>query len=275
MGRRTRLLLSTGILLWNLCPAQQSDEVLILNDAGYFETRGLNFLVYSNFYDGNFSDAKIAGIEIIHHGARTATNGDVRLSPTPGQWDPVPQLVRRTVKKDERTIEVHLSYPNHRFEYQIRATAEGKGVTLTVHLEKPLPVELEGRAGFNLEFLPSAYFEKSFLMDSSFGHFPLYPTGTMATTPWGAREPSPIATGRRLVLAPEDPTRRIAVQAEDCELGLYDGRQQAQNGWFIVRTLLPSNKAGDVIRWSLTGHTIPQWTRSPVITHSQVGYAPA
>jgi hypothetical protein len=261
-------------VLWNLCHAQQLDDGLVLNDLGYFETRGLNVLVYSNFYDGNFSDAKVAGVEMIHHGVRTATNGDVRLSPTPGQWDPVPQLIRRTEKKGEQTIEVHLSYPEHRFEYQISATAEGKGVTLTVHLEKPLPVDLEGRAGFNLEFLPSAYFEKSFRMDSSHGLFPLYPAGTMTTTAWGDREPSPIATGRLLVLAPEDPTHRISIQGENCELGLYDGRQQAQNGWFVVRTLLPSKKAGDVIRWSLTGHTIPQWTRPPVITHSQVGYAP-
>ena len=39
---------------------------LRLNDRGYFETRGLNVLAFSNWYDSNFSDAKIAGIEIIH-----------------------------------------------------------------------------------------------------------------------------------------------------------------------------------------------------------------
>lgn len=42
---------------------------LQLNSRGYFETRGLNVLVFSNWYDGNFSDAKISGIELIHHGA--------------------------------------------------------------------------------------------------------------------------------------------------------------------------------------------------------------
>ena len=56
--------------------------------------------MFSNAYDGNFSDAKIAGVELIHHGVRTATNGDVRLSPTPEQWDPVPALKSRQVSRE-------------------------------------------------------------------------------------------------------------------------------------------------------------------------------
>lgn len=39
---------------------------LRLNDRGYFEKRGLNILAFSNWYDGNFSDAKISGVELIH-----------------------------------------------------------------------------------------------------------------------------------------------------------------------------------------------------------------
>ena len=57
-----------------------SQSQLRLNDLGYFETRGLNVLVFNNWYDGYFSDAKISGIELIHHDVRTVTNGDVRLS---------------------------------------------------------------------------------------------------------------------------------------------------------------------------------------------------
>jgi hypothetical protein len=34
---------------------------LALNDSGYFETRGLNIMVFSNWYDGLFDDAKISG----------------------------------------------------------------------------------------------------------------------------------------------------------------------------------------------------------------------
>src|SRR3990172_4746406 len=96
---------------------------LKLNDLGYFEARGLNVFVFSNWYDGNFSDSKISGIEINHHGVRTATNGDVRLSPTPGQWDPIPQFKERKVNKENNTVEAYLSYPKFNFEYMVKAEA--------------------------------------------------------------------------------------------------------------------------------------------------------
>src|SRR5690348_6001451 len=137
---------------------------LEMNDLGYFETRGLNVLAFSNWYDGNFSDAKISGIEIIHHDVRTATNGDVRLSPTPGQWDPIPKLIAREVHQESGSVETILAYAEHDFQYTIRAQTRADGILLTVDMEQPLPQALEGRAGFNLEFLPSAYFGKAYLM---------------------------------------------------------------------------------------------------------------
>ena len=72
-------------------------QKLQLNDQGYFETQGVNVLVYSNQYTGMFFDEKTAGIEIIHHGVRTSTGGAVRLQNTPEQWDLVPSVVDRKV----------------------------------------------------------------------------------------------------------------------------------------------------------------------------------
>ena len=34
-----------------------------------------------------FVDEKNIAVQMIVHGERIATNGDVRLMPTPGQWD--------------------------------------------------------------------------------------------------------------------------------------------------------------------------------------------
>jgi hypothetical protein len=68
-----------------------------LGDNGAFAIRGVDVLPFSNAYDGTFSDAKMAGVEIIQHGERRVTNGDVRLEPTPGQWDPIPVIVERKV----------------------------------------------------------------------------------------------------------------------------------------------------------------------------------
>jgi hypothetical protein len=75
-------------------------------------------------------------------------------------------------------------------------------------------------------------------------------------------------------LAPEDAERRITIRSSGAQLSLYDGRNKAQNGWFVVRSLLPSGKSGKVLEWFISGSTIPNWTRKPMIAHSQVGYHP-
>ena len=101
-------------------PSSSSSPSLTLNDSGYFEARGLNVLVFSNLYDVAFDDAKISAIEIIHHGVRTVTNGDVRLNPTPGQWDAKPQFVEREIDRENNRIDVVLSYPEYDFRYTLR-----------------------------------------------------------------------------------------------------------------------------------------------------------
>jgi hypothetical protein len=83
-----------------------------------------------------------------------------------------------------------------------------------------------------------------------------------------------MAKGHSLTLAPEDAERRVTITSNTAELALYDGRNQAQNGWFVVRSLLPAGKAGTVLEWTLTASTTPNWTRPAVIGHSQVGYDP-
>ena len=55
---------------------------------------------------------------------------------------------------------------------------------------------------------------------------------------------------------------------------LFDGRNRAQNGWFVLRSLIPSGKTTGAIVWHIRPDVIPNWTRPPMIAHSQVGYAP-
>src|SRR5690606_26397676 len=102
-------------------------EPLRLTEQEYFSRPGLDVLVF-NYYDGLFSDAKHAGVELIHHGVRTATNGDVRLSPTPEQWDPVAQLVERKVDPRTGTVTTRLAYPKENLEYSIQVSPQGEGV---------------------------------------------------------------------------------------------------------------------------------------------------
>lgn len=257
----------------NFISSSLQSQRLHLNDSSYFEARGLNIFVFSNWYDGLFEDAKISGVEIIHHGVRTATNGDVRLNPTPGQWDAIPELVTRNVDKKNQRIEVVLKYSEYNFQYSIQGEARDGGFYLSVHTDRAIPEALKGVAGLNLEFLPSAYFGKSYCIDNTTGIFPLYPSGNMQTLN-GETEPLPLASGKQITLAPDDPERTISIRSTDNELMLFDGRNKAQNGWFVVRSLLPAGKSGKIAEWFITAQTIPNWTRKPVIAHSQVGYHP-
>lgn len=267
-------------------------QKLQLNDLEYFETPGVNILVFSNQYDGFFFDEKTAGIEIIHHGVRTATGGAVRLQHTPEQWDLIPAVVDRKVDKKNNCIEVILRYKEYDFDSRVNVSAKGDGVIISVYLEKPLPEKLEGHAGFNLEFLPSAYFEKTYMVDGVPGVFPLYPSGNTKVEPVDKKipqfaghttfddrgrgeflVPKSLASGKTIILAPEDPERYVKIQSND-ELMLFDGRLLAQNGWYVVRSLLPAKKSGKVLEWYVAPNAIPGWKRMPVIQFSQVGYHP-
>jgi endoglucanase len=271
----SKLLLISFLVVVCNCNKQDKKEPH-LNNQGYFETRGLNVLVFSNCYNESFDDSKMSSIEIIHHDMRVATNGDVRLNPTPEQWDPIPVFLGREIDSLNQVIEASLTYPAYNFKYRIKVKSEDKGVLITVNLDTPLPHELEGNAGFNLEFIPSSYIEKSYLMDDSItGIFPLYPGGPMEINQLGVTDPKPIAQGNILTLAPEDPEKKITITSQNSKLMLYDGRNKAQNGWFVVRSLIPVGKTGDVISWQLSANTLPNWIRPPVIGHSQVGYHPS
>ena len=266
---------------------------LQLNDRDYFERQGVNVLVFSNSFNGGFNDEKNSGIEIIHHGVRTVQGGAVRLNNTPEQWDLVPKMTSRTVDRENGSIEVGLRYDDYDFDSRIIVTAKGKAVEIAVWLDKPVPESLAGDAGLNIEFLPSQYWLKTFTVDGRLGRLPRYATSQTITRPNSEKprqfkgfktyddrgtgrfiDPLPIETGHQFVMATDDPGRMVKVSSEDSELKLFDGRMLAQNGWFVLRSVLPKGKTGKVITWTVEPNAIPGWIREPNIGFSQVGYIP-
>ena len=266
---------------------------LQLNDLEYFERQGVNVLVFSNSFNGGFNDEKNSGIEVIHHGVRTVQGGAVRLNNTPEQWDLVPRMTNRKVDREAGSIEVSMHYEDYDFDSRVVVTAKGKAVEIAVWLDKPVPEKLAGEAGFNLEFLPSQYWLKTYTIDGRLGRLPRYATSQTVTRPNSEKprqfkgfktyddrgtdrfvDPLPIETGHRLSLATDDPSRLVTISSDDAELRLYDGRMLAQNGWFVVRSVLPTDKTGKVLTWTVEPHAIPGWIREPNIGFSQVGYIP-
>ena len=74
-SNRNFKIISTSIFLFFflfLFSGNAFSQKLKINDQEYFETQGVNVLVFSNQYNGMFFDEKTAGIEIIQHGVRTS-----------------------------------------------------------------------------------------------------------------------------------------------------------------------------------------------------------
>ena len=284
-------------------PSVSMAQDLQLNDREYFERQGVNVLVFSNSFNGGFNDEKNSGIEIIHHGVRTVQGGAVRLNNTPEQWDLVPRMTDRKVDRENGSIEVAMRYEKEAlggadagftedFDSRVIVTAKGKAVEIAVYLDKPVPEKLAGEAGFNIEFLPSQYWLKTFTMDGRLGRLPRYATSQTITRPNSEKprqfkgfktyddrgtgrfiDPLPIETGHSIVMATDDPGRMVKITS-DAELKLFDGRMLAQNGWFVLRSVLPKGKTGKVITWTVEPNAIPGWIREPNIGFSQIGYTP-
>jgi endoglucanase len=261
---------AVAILLLCIFPLCAAD--LRLNGQDCFEAQGLSVLLFHNAYHGVFGDEKMSGVEIILHGERIATNGDLRLSPTPEQWDPIPQFKDRKRSPAGNQLTASLSYPERGLSYHIELAPEPDGFRVTVNLDRPLPASLVGNAGFNLEFLPTSYFGKSFMLDTGSGIFPRHPNGPTQKDASGTAQATPIATGQRIVLSPEDPLTRVTISSDSSPLMLFDGRNKAQNGWFVVRTLIPAGSTQNAVVWHIHPNVVSGWTRPPVVAYNQVGY---
>lgn len=294
MRPRLSIALMTSLLLAPLrsFAAPGGSLMMQVTDSGYLDAPGVSVMLYSDNYSPIFFDQKDAAMQIILHGHRIATNGSVRLSPTPEQWDPIPHLIAREADKARERLTAAVAYPEYHLSYQVVVAAEPGGVRVSVNLDKPLPRTLAGRAGFNLEFLPSRYVDKAYAVDDkTFGVLPRSPEERMTVVPprpgdpkslwyvqqWheakGYTQPLPFATGKSVTLAVNDPLDRISVTSETGPLLLYDGRNKAQNGWYVLRTLIPAGKTTGAVVWHIRPGYIANWTRPPVIAHSQAGYA--
>jgi endoglucanase len=256
------------------CGGLSSAAELHINDLDYLDMQGLSVLVYQNQFHDVFRDQKLGGIEMILHGERIATDGEVRLLPAPEQWDTVPKFTRRKHGTGIDQLVAYSGYPDHGLSYRIEVSAEAQGFRIAVHLDHALPPDLVGKAGFNLDFLPTAYFGKSYSFGDAPGIFPRHPDGPMERGADGVANPRPLGSGHRIELAPEDPLTRVSIVSDDGPLALFDARNRAQNGWFVVRGLIPAGRTDNALVWHVRPNVIPNWVRPPVVSYNQVGYTP-
>jgi endoglucanase len=266
--------------------AQSSASALHLNAGEYFEMPGINVMAFQDIYP----DGHQGGVSIIENGVRVATNGDLRLDPAPGQWQPMPRQDARVVDKAGNAIVTTLSYPDPsknrtgfnpinypdlNFLYKVRVAGEGASVRIIVDLDKPIRSAFIGKVGFNLELYPTDLFGRSWYLGDQSGIFPRQPGGPEVKDASGETQPAPLATGRRLSIAPETDSQRMLIESDTGDLQLIDARNKRNNGWFVVRSLVAAGASKGAVSWLITPHAIPGWQYGPVIHVSQVGYHPA
>jgi len=241
----------------------------VLNDQEYFEKPGLSVLVFHNTYP----EGKQGGIEIIQHGERVAACGDVRLEPAPGQWGKLPAVGKRIVDRTAVRAEVPLRFEMEGIAYRVRVEPDGAAIAVSVDLDRPLPAEFVGRAGFNLELFPTAYFGKTYHIGDTDGVFPRQGNGPCVKDGTVVRA-ALLAEGPVFTAASEDPLRRLTIESLSGDIRFFDGRSTDTNGWFLVRSLIPAGATAGAVRWRITPNSVPGWRRPPVIGISQVGYHP-
>jgi hypothetical protein len=261
------------------------NETLKINDLGYYEIPSLNVMVFDDFYP----EGHQGGVSIIQFGNRLASNGDIRLEPSPGQWAPVPKVGTRNVDKENGIITVHLWYPDSskdrkgfnpiiypelNIHYNIKTQAVGNSIKLTIDLQESIPDEWIGKVGFNIELFPGEYFGEHYLMDGKSGIFPQQANGPMIVDDEGKLQIEPIAIGKKLVVAPDVQKKKIKFECLNGKLQLIDQRGLHNNGWFTIRSLVPKNAAQNAVEWIITPSYDTDWRYKPTIQISQVGYHP-
>lgn len=256
---------------------------LHINNSEYFSSDAVHVLVFNDLY----FEGHQGGIGIIQHGNRVAANGDLRFTTAPGQWDAFSQLNDIIADLQNQTITVSLSFPNYEvknrsfnpieysdieLEYKVRVKAEGNAFRVIVDLEKPLPNKWLGKVGFILELFPGDLFGKTFFMDETTGSFPRQLNGPFITKDSETNDGLPLATGIRLVIAPESEKHRLTIESFSGPMELLDGRSLHNNGWFIVRSPVKKGASENAIEWLITPNAIKNWKYGPVVHINQVGY---
>ncbi|MBI9071798.1 MAG: glycoside hydrolase family 9 protein [Melioribacteraceae bacterium] len=252
---------------------------LKLNEKEYFSTQGLDVMAFSDFYP----DGHQGGLTLIQHGIRTAANGDLRLEPTPGQWSAIPKVIERIVNKETNEIITKLSYPDEKknrigfnpiyypdlqFDYTIIISTEGNKVKVKVSLDKPLPKKWIGKVGFNFELFPGEYYGCSYFIDNKIGKFPRQVTSSLSQE----NKIISMGEGSKVILAPEYPEKKIIIESASGKIQLFDGRVFHNNGWFVLRSVIPEGKTTKAIEWTITPSIIKDWKYKPVVQISQAGY---
>src|SRR3984957_19870305 len=88
-----------------------ADFTMRVNDKSYLDTQGFSVFLYDSTYHPVFVDQKNTAMEMILHGQRIATSGDVRLIPTAEHWELVATMKGGHADKANSRLAADLAFP--------------------------------------------------------------------------------------------------------------------------------------------------------------------
>ncbi|MCK7532420.1 MAG: hypothetical protein MZV63_16005 [Marinilabiliales bacterium] len=265
-----------------VAPLNAQQPVWRVNDREYLEQRGAQRASSSAASTTACSSTRRRpGIELIHHGVRTATGGAVRLKPDARAVGPDPEA-RRSGRSTRQTgtIEVTLRYEDFDFDSRAGRDARRQGGSASrVVLDKPVPERLAGPRGPEPRVPAVALTSSStYLADGRPGIFPRYPSGPTQAQAGGTqirqfeghstfddrgrervrRGPSRSRPGKTLVLAPEDPERRVTIRARRATCSCSTAATSRRTAGSSCARCSTRRPTGKVVEWSVRRSTIAE-----------------
>ncbi len=262
--------LTVFISLMHSPGVQSSQPLLQIDEHEQFTTHGFSAMVWHNtYYEG-----RRGAIELVLHGTRIASNGDIRLDPIPipdRYTVLIPEFKERHVEPEKNLITADVACSQLDLAYQVHLKGIDDKLHLTVDIDGEIADSLYGKLAFILELFPGSYQGKTYFMDNKPGIFPAQFNGPRQFTD-NELEAVPLAAGKKLSIAPEEELLHLTIESKCGDLELLDGRASTNHKWYIIRSLIPKQKDKRVVEWIITPSVKKDWLPDPVVGFSQIGY---
>lgn len=236
-----------------------------LKPDGYFKATGFRFLVYQNTYIGG----RLGGLEMVLQGKRVLDAGNVVCITTDGKkygyYDDVGD------KRGERTVDQNngkVSYPVEllplKLKYVMNVISDGKSINIQIDIDQPIDWKKIKEFSFRIEIYPEEYEYKTFNGGGISDYFYEQHMGRRVLIP----------EANKIVIAPEDPQRKITFVSHNATLSLRDERRDLNVSGYMLFASLKKGSLEKSFSLNITPSIDPDWTKEPVIQVSQVGYHP-
>ena len=251
-------------LLLFLMPGIALSQISLVKD-GYFKAPGFRFLIYHNNYIGG----RLGGLEMIMQGKRVLDGGNVVCEMNDGKTygyysDNNDKRGERRVDIDADKVSYPVELPPANLKYTTNVLSDGKSITVRIDFDKDADLSDLKNISFRIEIYPEEYTNNTFNGGGISGYFYDQHFGRKVLIP----------KAEKVVIAPEDPQKKIVFEGENAVLSLHDGRRDFNISGYMLFASFDKNSPKRSFALKITPSIDPNWTKAPILEVSQLGYHP-